>query len=311
MKSTKPIQPRELAPLLVVDTKKTLGALALDWAIIGVAISLALLAQSWLVSLLTIVVVGSRQHALLILMHEAAHVGLLRRRSVGDWLSDLTIAWPLLVDTATYRANHSRHHRNLNTAKDPDWLRYRGPDAQDAEEWRFPMSGRKIAWLIVGDLLGLRTIQQLKKILIFSGARSGTRSASTPRRRVARLAFYLGLAVLLTAVSGWTAFLLYWIVPSLTTLKVVLRVRLIAEHVMPSGADGSRTTLAGPVARFFIAPHNIGYHLEHHDHPGVRWQHLPQLHRTLASRGALQSQDRTVTRGYLAVLREVSASAST
>ncbi len=310
MKSTKPIQPHELAPLLVVDPKKTLAALALDWTIIGVAISLALLAQSWMVSLLTIVVVGSRQHALLILMHEAAHVGLLRRRAAGDWLSDLTIAWPLLVDTATYRANHSRHHRNLNTAKDPDWLRYRGPDAQDAEEWRFPMSGPKLAWLIVSDLLGLRTVQQLKKILLFSGARQEKRSTSS-RRLVARLAFYVVLAAALTAVSGWTAFLLYWIVPSLTTLKVLLRVRLIAEHVMPSGADGSRTTLTGPIARFFIAPHNIGYHLEHHDHPGVRFQHLPQLHRTLAARGGLQAQDRTVTRGYLAVLREVSARAST
>ena len=46
------------------------------------------------------------------------------------------------------------------------------------------------------------------------------------------------------------------------------RLRAIAEHVATSGDDdplrNTRTTQAGPLARTFLAPYWVNYHIEHH-----------------------------------------------
>jgi fatty acid desaturase len=48
----------------------------------------------------------------------------------------------------------------------------------------------------------------------------------------------------------------------------VARLRSIAEHaVVPDDDDplrNTRTTAAGPLARAFLAPYWVNYHLEHH-----------------------------------------------
>lgn len=299
----------ELAPMVAVDPRASLAALVFDWAVIGVSIAAAVLAAHPAVSLLAIVVIGARQHALLIMMHEAAHLGLFRRRRVNDLVSDLLLAWPLFVSTQAYRDNHNRHHRHLNSPEDPDWVRYRDASAREGAEWRFPMSRTRLAGLFLGDALGLRTVQQLRKILLFSGAgpqRSAARRGTARRGTALRVGYYVALAAGLTLVSGWSTYLLYWIVPSLTSLKVLLRLRLIAEHILPDGVDGTRTTRTGWLARFFIAPHHIGLHYEHHAYPAVRFHQLPKLHARLSEVG--YPRDAHLSPSYGAVLREVTNS---
>ncbi len=39
------------------------------------------------------------------------------------------------------------------------------------------------------------------------------------------------------------------------------------------------------MAQFFLNPHHVGYHLEHHLYPGVPHYHLPGLHAALAATG--------------------------
>ena len=306
MKTSPRLPAHTLAPLIEIDARASAAAIVFDWTVILLAMATAVWAAHPLVSVVAIVVIGARQHALLILMHEAAHLGLFRSRRVNEWVSDALLAWPLFVSTATYRDNHNRHHRHLNQETDPDWKRYRDPSALEHDEWRFPMSRGRLAWLLVSDALGLRTLQQVRKLLLFSGARSS--SDKRPRGpRGPRVAYYLVIAAALTAVSGWQVFLLYWIVPTLTSLKVLLRLRLIAEHMLPDGVDGTRTTITGALGRFFIAPHNIGYHLEHHTYPGVRFHQLPTLHALAREAGLPDIGPRRVTRGYLRVLAECSA----
>jgi fatty acid desaturase len=33
---------------------------------------------------------------------------------------------------------------------------------------------------------------------------------------------------------------------------------------------------------FYLSMFNIGFHLEHHEHPRVHWSELPELHKRLA-----------------------------
>ena len=63
---------------------------------------------------------GSRQHALAILGHEAAHGCLLKNKKLNDTIANLICCKPLLFDLNGYRKHHYKHHKFTNTDKDPD-----------------------------------------------------------------------------------------------------------------------------------------------------------------------------------------------
>jgi fatty acid desaturase len=105
--------------------------------------------------------------------------------------------------------------------------------------------------------------------------------------------------------------MLLWLVAWLTVNSLVTRIRSIAEHAMPTDPGdelrNTRTTLASPWARLFIAPNRVNYHLEHHLLMTVPLHKLPRLHRLLRERGVLRGA--LIARGYTPVLREASARA--
>jgi fatty acid desaturase len=72
----------------------------------------------------------------------------------------------------------------------------------------------------------------------------------------------------LTALGGWPLYLLAWVLPWATWFQLVTRVRDLAEHGLVHDAldplRNTRTIGAGPLARAFVAPYGVNYHLEHH-----------------------------------------------
>jgi fatty acid desaturase len=63
--------------------------------------------------------------------------------------------------------------------------------------------------------------------------------------------------------------------------------RNMARHVMVRDVGDPelsryRTTLVGPVERFFLAPMHFNYHAEHHFYPMIPWHNLPEAHRILS-----------------------------
>lgn len=103
-----------------------------------------------------------------------------------------------------------------------------------------------------------------------------------------------------------------WAGAYLTTFSVFIRVRSIAEHACTPDQSNdpwgnTRTTLAGPLARFIFAPYCVNYHLEHHLLLGVPWYNLPRMHRILAQR--VQFEDNSVLKGYASVLALASSKA--
>ena len=80
-----------------------------------------------------------------------------------------------------------------------------------------------------------------------------------------------------------------WLVPWLTSWRVVNRLRSIAEHGGMIRSDDRRETThhvqQGWLPRFWMVPFNTGWHLAHHVDMGVPFQHLPQLHHELVAAG--------------------------
>lgn len=75
-----------------------------------------------------------------------------------------------------------------------------------------------------------------------------------------------------------------WVLPHWIANALVMGAGMYVQH-----AGCVPKTLARPashstvfVSKFFnLTMFNIGFHLEHHDHPRVHWSHLPELHQRL------------------------------
>ena len=169
---------------------------------------------------LTVILIGSRQHALAVFMHDGAHHRLIPHKLWNDIFGELIVGWPILLSMRAYRKFHFAHHRKVNTNDDPDWVIKKTPD------WDFPKTRRQLALIFLRDLLGLETIDLIKNISRYSGKQPKI-SSQNDHISVwfsrARLCYYLIIASLLTYFNLWLIFFCFWIVPLFTWLKFLLR----------------------------------------------------------------------------------------
>jgi fatty acid desaturase len=309
------IPSRALAPLMRVRSATSAGAIVLDLVLIAGAIAAAVWMLPWWCYPLVALVVGARQQAMIVLMHEAAHRKLFRNPAVNDSVGEVVLAWPFFVSMFSYRANHFAHHRHLNTELDPDWVRYLGLNAEERKNWQYQRTLWQVVRPLAADLVGLGVVRQVKRVVRLARPRNhdprraGPAADTEAARKfrgyspLALWGFRLGLAAGLTVTGTWWVFLLYWVVPGLTVLKMGTRLRLLAGHFAIYGGEGIRTTLTSPLGRLLLGPHNIGYHVEHHLYPAVYFGCLPELHRMLAGRGDYAGGfPLRVTRGYWQLL---------
>ncbi len=289
------------------------GAFAVvsTWAVIAGTLAAVALLPHPLVFAAAVVVLGGRQLALAILMHEAAHRTLFRSRFCNDVLTDWLCARPMWNDVARYRVHHHRHHTQTGTPGDPD-LSLVLP---------YPTSRRSLRRKLTRDLLGVTGLKRLVGLALMDlGYLEYTVAGDAHRRpRMSALAHAReGLrnlpGVLVTNVAlfglcaaaghGWVY--AAWAAAYGTTFSVFVRIRSLAEHACTELTDeplkNTRTTRAGLLARLLVAPLRVNYHLEHHLLVMVPYYRLPAMHRLLRERGVLGPAP-----GYLDVLRAVSA----
>ncbi len=262
-----------------------------------------------------VVVLGGRQLALAILMHEGAHRTLFARNVLNDVLTDWLCARPVGNDVARYKRHHLRHHTYTGTERDPD-LSLALPG---------PMTRGSLTRKFARDLLGLTGLKRVvgqvlmdMEVLEYTVTpdvkrRPGRRTPWDRARALLRngsgfLMTNLALVAVLWAFGcGWVYSA--WMVAYFTTFSLFIRIRSLAEHACTERtADpfrNTRTARAGWFARLTVAPVRVNYHLEHHLLVAVPYFQLPKLHRLLRERGAVPPAP-----GYAAVLAAVSAGAA-
>jgi fatty acid desaturase len=288
----------ELRELSALSPLRSTLHIVAEWTLILTAIFLCQRHFTFAVYLLTVAFIGARQHALLILMHDGVHYRLFRDRRLNDWTAEIILAWPSLISARAYRRNHFAHHRYLNTAQDPDWVRRQGNLS-----WVFPMRPGRLAMLIVRDASGLGAIFWLMLVRTLLSKDSG----SSRGFLLARYSFYAGVLLAFAWFGALHLLLMYWVVPLFTWLIVIFRIRSIAEHSAIEGRANAyaqtRSTGASMLAHLFVAPKNVNYHIEHHFYPSVPFYRLPELHRVLMSKPGYR-EGAHLTRTYWGVLEE-------
>ena len=262
-----------------------------QWLVIAAAIAMAESSDSWIVTLLATLIIATRQHALLVLMHDAAHCLLSRDKRCNDLIASVFLSFPMTLSTSRYRTHHIAHHKYLNTRDDPDYA--------DA----FAPTTSRLLWLaLLRDISGLSTLESLRTMDSFSviGLFTNPLPATRKERRLA-IGFYSCVLMVVALFHAWAGILLYWLVPLVFFLPPILRIRSLSEHAGLSsqtvGRD-ARSVSPGWLERGLFAPCQINRHWEHHLFQQVPSYSLGTLSRRLAQRLPESAAART-TNGYL------------
>jgi fatty acid desaturase len=279
------LPPAKIKELSRLKPARATGTTFGKWIVIAAAIILCSSFWQPVLYLLAVLVIGSCQHALLILGHDASHFRILSVRWQNDLFANFFMMWPTFASVEGFRKFHSTHHQFTNLPNDGNrHIWYTHDAAGDlAPDWQFPKTRLGLAWLLLRRAAFLTGL-----FWILRGLVGSTIIPSPGWMRVARLGFYGCGAAALTYFDAWHAFLLYWIVPFCTWHIAVQYIRLICEHsAVESDAEEysiTRTTIPSWLESIFILPCNVGYHLEHHWYPSVPFYRLPQLHQALMER---------------------------
>lgn len=225
---------------------------------------------------------------LAVLNHDAAHLALFRsvkvNRVIGRWL----LAGPSLGDYDGYKEGHLNHHKYGGTIDDPDIPFVQG----------YPTSAASMRRKFFRDLTG----QTGYKDLVYQI------KSSTFKKRLPFLASHLLFILALAAAGSVWAYSMWW-VGFLIFYPTVMRMRVMAEHgavaqlIDKDPRRNTRTTIANPIERLFIAPNFVNYHCEHHLLAGAPGNKLPKLHKLLCERGFYDDHPYAIENGYWNVIK--------
>src|SRR3954447_1825616 len=126
------------------------------WGTIVAAVALVTLWPNPVTWLIAVMVVGTRQLGLAILMHEAAHGGLHGNRAINEWVGQWLCAVPVGADLASYRSYHLQHHKFTQQPEDPD-LSLSAP---------FPITKESFTRKAIRDLSGQTFVKQRLPLLL-------------------------------------------------------------------------------------------------------------------------------------------------
>lgn len=296
--------------LSVIEPHRALSAIVGEWLTIAIAIAAAIAADQWAVTLAAIIVVGARQHALLVIAHDASHYRLLPNRWWNDFAGNVLLAWPMFVTVQGFRHFHGDHHRFLQGEGDGNrslWGTHDG-DGRLVAEWTYPKSRAALAGVLIR-----RVAIGTGLYWIVRGLLGGFGFGAPRLDRVLRVVAWGAVLTAIAAFDLWTAFALYWVVPYCTWHVVVQYVRLICEHSAVRSTDpryaSTRSTIPGRLGRLLVLPRNIGCHQAHHWYPSVPFYRLPELHACLSAHPEFRAHA-SWSNSILASLADVTRSAA-
>lgn len=273
----------ELALVRARSDATGLLCVAHAWIVIAAAMALYWVWPNPLTFVAAVIVIGSRQLGLAILMHDAAHGVLMRTRGLNEWVSQWFCAYPVGADTISYRHYHLKHHRSTQQPDDPD-LSLSAP---------FPITRASYRRKLIRDITGQTGFKQRREQFRRAWGPAGL----TFPQHLAHFRDKLGtvltanlvLLAILAALGKPHYYLMFWILPNLTWQMVITRIRNIAEHaVVPDNDDvfrNARTTYASWWVRGLIAPYWVNFHVDHHLMFYVPCYNLPRLHAMLLAKG--------------------------
>jgi fatty acid desaturase len=256
-----------------IDDVRNVGSVLLCWAQPLAIIGLAVWIAHPVAYVVAAVLQGTSHARLAILGHEAAHKLLFTNKRANDVVGRWLLAYPAFVPFEAYRRSHFAHHKEEFGPNEPDMNLYVGYPITRA-------SMKRKLWRDARGTTGWKNLKPLFQAVLSPSARGVA---------LRILGVQLVLLLVATAFGRPELYLFLWLVPFMTSWRVLNRLRSIAEHGgMTRSPDRRRTTHhveQSWLARATIVPFNTGWHLAHHVDMGVPWRNLPRFHAELEAAG--------------------------
>lgn len=294
--------------LNTLDDRQALRSVAETLGVIAAAVAAALMWWHPAVVALAVVLIATRQQACFVLAHDAAHYRLFRDRRVNDAVGR-ALAAVVGISMCSYRVLHRLHHNHLYESRDPDLPLHAG----------YPRGRGYLVRKLARDLTGRTAVKTYS--YFFGAPAAATRAAAAGRplddtapelRRAAMadrwmvVAVHVGLPVAAVAAGLGVEYLVLWVLPLLTVLQALLRLRAILEHGavtdLASPLTAARTNTGPRWLLWLLFPHHVNHHVEHHLYPAVPHYALPACHAEMARHGLLDGAEVRDVRDTLAVV---------
>src|SRR5437868_5568317 len=211
----------------------------------------------WWLSLLVAYAVGAfADHANYVIIHDATHNLILRRKTWNIMVAILADLPNLTAGAMGFRVYHLKHHSHQGDYEH---------DADLANLWEARLVGnkwyRKALWLMFFPIFQLTRPPRLKAITM------------RDRWFVLNLVCAATYDIAVIYFFGWAGFL-YLALSSFFSIGLhPVGARWIQEHYT-NDPDQETYSYYGPINRLCL---NMGYHNEHHDLPSIPWNNLPKL----------------------------------
>ncbi|NKB97211.1 MAG: fatty acid desaturase [Pseudomonadales bacterium] len=297
MTESNPLSREELARVTRKSDLRGLWCVASQWAItIGIFVGMALWTNPLSIAV-GMVLLGGRQLGFFVLTHEAGHRTLFKTQ----WLNDFVGTWltsPVdFSNGRSYMREHLLHHRAAGTKDDPDLANY--------QDYPIPMARlKRKLWRDFSGRTGWRNISAKYKAI-------GQMQTLSVEDRAALLRGIFVNVLMFGAMLlfGVPWLYLVWLGAQIFLYPAIIRIRQIAEHAaVPDLASSdarmnTRTTLANPMVRLVLCPHQVNYHVEHHLCASIPIYRLSETHDILRAKGFFD--DVAITKGYGRLLSDV------
>ena len=299
---------REIRDFSRVSSWQTVTGLTGDWALIFIAFALVVCFPNPLTWIFSFVLIARQQLALAIMMHDAAHKRLFNSVAVNDLVGQLFCAAPLLFSMFSYRTLHLKHHQSPLAQDDPDLSLIGG----------YPISKDSFIRKLARDASGISYFKFIRYFLYMANktrSKGATADAAVKRaRESAPVSLIVGSIVLINSLllaglalvhQPWL-YVTLWLLPAITALQVLLRIRGVAEHAgyeYNMNQMLSARTVTSSWQTLLFAPHSVNYHIEHHVYPSIPHYNLGKVHALMIERGVLPKSN--LYGGYGQIIREL------
>ncbi|GAA4823262.1 fatty acid desaturase family protein [Algivirga pacifica] len=298
--------------LLKKNNWKASYEIVLHWLWITFAFALVHFFPNPITIIISLFILGGKQLACAILMHDAGHRAVFNNKKWNDLIGQWLGAYPIWHNMHSYREYHYRHHVHTGLPEDPDLLLTRG----------YPTSSKSMMRKFGRDLSGITgikaffglTLMHLGYLQYNLGGKI-ERHSSPPKNIITfgqRFMYHLSgplfvnlLLFSILYLIGNPFLYLLWIIAYLTTFQFSLRVRSIAEHSLVKDCtdpfQNTRTTKANTIEKILFAPYHVNYHAEHHMLMAVPSYNLPHMHQLLLKKGFYEKG--ILSHGYWSIIK--------
>lgn len=291
------------------NPKKVIIDLSLIYAqfVFGAYIGIEFFSVPFIV--ISIILIGTAQHGMTIVAHEAAHGLLFPSKVLNNFIGRWWFAAPVLLPYSLYRIRHLQHHQFASRVEDTK------------EFYRTDISGLRLPLELAKSLFLLDYFQQVSSVL----KRGATDRILSSHGILYDVFSILASQIIISAVfyilteNFLMNYILFWLYPNLSINLLAGKLRSIVEHkpinsececsdsiyYLNTRSQYTRSVDASLIERILFSKLNFHYHTVHHMYPTISYQNYDKLMTYICTAGNSMNMNNILDKSYFSVLCKI------